>query len=93
MPVMVVGALLLWKRQPWGFVLATIMMVKGATYPLALVVMSLSGTYDPLTPVYAFFFACCSIALGLLLWNMRVRADAISTIAQRRIRHAAEMRN
>ena len=40
-PVFVLGAIWLWKRRPWGYVLATMSMVKGATYTLALTVVSL----------------------------------------------------
>jgi hypothetical protein len=42
-PVFVFGAILLWKRKPWGYVLATMSMVKGAAYTLALTVVSLWG--------------------------------------------------
>ena len=40
-PVFVLGAIWLWKRRPWGYVLATMSMVKGATYTLVLTVVSL----------------------------------------------------
>lgn len=39
-PWVVLGALWLWQRRPWGYVLSVVMLVKGAAYPLALVVMS-----------------------------------------------------
>jgi hypothetical protein len=71
MPAIVVAAVLLWQRRPWGYVLATVLMVKGLTYPLVLVAMSVLGTWDPLTPVYAFFWVLSSVAMGLLLVNMR----------------------
>jgi hypothetical protein len=41
------------------------------TYPLALMAMSLLGTSDPLTPVYAIFWVLSSVTLLLLLWNLR----------------------
>jgi hypothetical protein len=35
-PVMLVGAVLLWRRRPWGYVLAAMGNIKGAVYMLAL---------------------------------------------------------
>ena len=42
-PVFVFGAICLWKRKPWGYVLATMSMIKGAVYTLVLTVVSLWG--------------------------------------------------
>ena len=86
MPAIVVGAVLLWKRRPWGYVLGMIVMIKGVTYPLALVAMSLfslkAGTgADALTPIYLFFFAGSSVALGLLLKHMDAVPQTISPAA------------
>lgn len=86
MPAIVVGAVLLWKRRPWGYVLGMIVMIKGVTYPLALVAMSLfslkAGTgADALTPIYLFFFAGSSVALGLLLKHMDAVSQTISPAA------------
>lgn len=60
MPLMVLGAVWLWQRRPWGYVLATILMLKSMAYGLALVAMtafvagfSLTGFWDPLLPFYA----------------------------------------
>jgi hypothetical protein len=71
MPAIVLAAVLLWRRRPWGYVLSAVLMVKGLTYPLALIAMSVIGTWDPLTPAYAFFWVLSAVALGLLLWNLR----------------------
>ncbi|HEX6292520.1 MAG TPA: hypothetical protein VFZ66_25260 [Herpetosiphonaceae bacterium] len=76
MPGLVLSAVLLWKRQPWGYVLATIVMVKATTYGLALLIMSAfayarAGTWDTLTPLWAFLTIGCLIATGLLLGNMQ----------------------
>ncbi len=71
MPAIALAAVLLWRRRPWGYVLSAVLMVKGLTYPLALIAMSLLGTWDPMTPVYAFFWVLSSVALVLLLWNLR----------------------
>jgi putative effector of murein hydrolase len=67
-------------------VLATVLLVKGLTYPLALVAMSVLGTWDPLTPVYVFFWVLSTVALGLLLFNMLQTAQqevAANTAAPR----------
>jgi hypothetical protein len=74
MPAIAIAAILLWRRRPFGYVLAPVLMVKGVTYPLALITMSLIGTWDSLTPVYAFFWLVSLAALGLLLWNLRGEA-------------------
>ncbi len=42
-PVLALGAVWLWKRQPWGYVLAVIANVKGAAYMLALCAVTLSA--------------------------------------------------
>jgi hypothetical protein len=42
-PVLALGAVWLWKRQPWGYVLAAIVNVKGAAYMLALCAVTLSA--------------------------------------------------
>jgi hypothetical protein len=83
MPAIVVGAVLLWQRKPWGYVLGTIVMLKGVTYPLALVAMVvfslLANTgYDELLPVYIFFLVGSVIALGLLLRNLQPGKPALT---------------
>lgn len=40
-PVLILGAIWLFKRQPWGYVLAAIATIKGASYTLVLAVGSL----------------------------------------------------
>lgn len=64
-PTSVLAAVLLWQRRAWGYVLGAIMLVKAATYGLALCLSTAfvagfraSGHWDPLLPFYAF------IALG-----------------------------
>jgi hypothetical protein len=42
-PALVLAAVWLWQRRPWGYVLATALAVKGAIYPLALAAGSLWG--------------------------------------------------
>lgn len=75
-PALVISAVLLWKRQPWGYVLSAIVMIKSITYSLVLIVMSAVtyvrvGEGDPLTPLWAFLSVCCMLALGFLLGNMK----------------------
>lgn len=60
-PTSVVAAVLLWQRRPWGYVLGAIMLVKAATYGLALCLSTAfvagfqaSGHWDPLLPFYVF---------------------------------------
>ena len=42
-PFLALGAIWLWRRQPWGYVLAAILNVKGAVYMLALAAVSVSA--------------------------------------------------
>jgi hypothetical protein len=78
-PFMVVGAILLWKRQGWGYVLGVMLMLKGATYTLALLAMgwfsAQAGTLGDdwsFLPLWAVLCAGCLIATGFLLGNIRV---------------------
>ena len=64
-PTSALAAVLLWRRSAWGYVLGAIMLVKAATYGLALCLATAfvagfraSGTWDPLLPFYLF------VALG-----------------------------
>lgn len=82
-PSMVLGAILLWKRRVWGYMLAAMLMIKGTTYALALVAMSafaagfsLSGRWDPFTPVYIGLVVGCLASTWALLGNMRGGREA-----------------
>jgi hypothetical protein len=54
-PWFILGAIWLWQRRPWGYVLATILNVKGAVYMLALSAVTVSavraGASDDLAQV------------------------------------------
>ena len=72
-PNMILAAVLLWKQRRWGYILTAMMMVKGFTYGINLIIsaasiagFSLSGHWDALTPFYLF------IAVGSLLggWSL-----------------------
>ena len=75
-PALILGSTLLWKRNPWGFVLATIVLIKASTYGLAMIAMSVFtyvelGTVDPLFSLWAVLSLGCLISCGLLLGNMK----------------------
>jgi hypothetical protein len=42
-PFLVLGAIWLWRRQPWGYALAAILSVKGTVYLLALAAVSVAA--------------------------------------------------
>jgi len=78
-PAMALGAVWLWQRRPWGYVLCTMLMVKGTTYTLAMILMSvfadragIPGAWA-LAPLWAVLGVGCLITTGLLLGNMQVR--------------------
>lgn len=73
-PVSVVTAILLWKRNTWGYILGMIMLLKGFTYGLVLSIgtalLAYSpafGKWDPLMPFYLVLvfggFICCWVML------------------------------
>ncbi|MBX9784237.1 MAG: hypothetical protein K2X48_13185 [Chitinophagaceae bacterium] len=59
-PAFTTAAVLLWQRKAWGYILATMMPVKGFTYGLVLSIGTAFlaydkayGKWDPLMPLYA----------------------------------------
>lgn len=80
-PALAVAAVLLWKRRPEGFVLATVMMIKATTYSVALIAMSpfaaRAGVADAwaLTPLWAVLGAGTAVSMALLLWNLNRKGD------------------
>lgn len=77
-PALIVGAVLLWRRRPWGFLAATIMLIKASSYAVVLLVMSAitfanTGVGDPYTPLWIVLAVGCLVSLGLLLGNMKPR--------------------
>ena len=75
-PGMVLGALWLWQRRPWGYVLGAMMLVKGTLYPLALIGMGVfytnaTGTWDALMPFWVAFAVVSLIASGFFFGNMQ----------------------
>jgi hypothetical protein len=79
---LVLGAIWLWKRRPWGYVLAVMFNVKGFTYTLVLTVSSLlqanagmEGT-AALVPLWIFLGIACLISSMILLRNMKIQGAA-----------------
>ncbi|SHK05171.1 hypothetical protein SAMN02745975_03533 [Geosporobacter subterraneus DSM 17957] len=76
MPATVLSAILLWKRQAWGYVLSVMVLVKGAAYSLVLMVMSVIsyrkvGQADPYIYLWIALGVGAMLALGGLLVNMQ----------------------
>jgi hypothetical protein len=75
LPAVALAAIWLWRREPWGYVLAVMVNVKGATYALALISM---GVFMERAGLEAggllflwIFFTVASVAASLaLLLNM-----------------------
>jgi cellulose synthase/poly-beta-1,6-N-acetylglucosamine synthase-like glycosyltransferase len=76
-PVFTLGAIWLWKRRPWGYVLATMSAVKGATYTLVLTVVSLWGANAGVPgaleelPLWLFLTLAGLVASLFLLGNLK----------------------
>jgi hypothetical protein len=71
-PTCLIAAILLWKNQPWGIVLGTMMLVKSFAYGLVLVSGTIRialtgvGPWDTLLPFY--IFVCAGgVAFGAVL--------------------------
>jgi hypothetical protein len=79
-PWFVLGAIWLWQRRPWGYVLASVVNVKGAVYMLALSAVTVSavraGESDDLSQVglWGFIGVASLVASLLLLGNLEPRA-------------------
>ena len=62
-PVSAIAAILLWKRQSWGFIMGVMMLVKGFTYGLVLCIgtalIAHSDTYGIWDPFNALVYFCC----------------------------------
>lgn len=76
-PMLVVGAIWLWRREPWGYVLAAMVNVKGAVYMLGLCAATLtaywSGTLASLAELtlWATIGIGCAVAAFVLLANLQ----------------------
>jgi hypothetical protein len=75
LPAVGLAAFLLWKKEPWGYVLAVMVNVKGAMYALALISMGVfmerAGIEaGGLVFLWVFFTVACTSATLALLWNV-----------------------
>jgi hypothetical protein len=71
-PSLILCAIALFRRQAWGFLLSTIVMIKASTYALAMIAMSVFsylevGILDPLILLWAVLGAGCLASCFLLL--------------------------
>lgn len=83
-PALVLGAVWLWHHRPWGYVLASILVVKGTLYTLVLTVSSLAAANAGIlyaaaeTPLWIMLTFAGLVASGMLLVNMKEREQAES---------------
>jgi hypothetical protein len=76
LPAVALAAWWLWRREPWGYVLAVMVNVKGATYALALISMGVFMERAGLEAgglifLWVFFTIASLVAALGLLWNLR----------------------
>lgn len=76
-PFFLIGAVLLWRRRPWGYVLGVIMNLKGAAYTLVLTAGSAVGAVRGVegaagqVPVWGAWTLAGLAASVALLWGAR----------------------
>ncbi|MFN2194528.1 MAG: hypothetical protein ACK2UW_00205, partial [Anaerolineales bacterium] len=81
-PFAILGGLWLWRRQPWGYVLGTMIAISGGEYTLALAGMGLAADKTvvagaaPLTALWLTLSAICFFAGGVMLRNLEQGAPA-----------------
>lgn len=73
---LIFGALLLWRKNYWGFVISTIIMTKCILYPLVLMVGGImayrsTGQWDFFIPLYVALGVGCFICLLYLLKGLK----------------------
>lgn len=79
-PWLVLGAFWLFKRQPWGYVVAGILNVKGPLYTLVLAVNSILVVNAGISqtselPLWGTLTALGLVASGLFYWNMNPKGE------------------
>ena len=80
-PATILAAVWLWQRRAWGYVLSTMMLVKGVTYVLVLSASALrlflidSPERDEFLPFYLFVATGSVVGLTALLRNLRPKAN------------------
>lgn len=75
-PVMILGAMLLWQNKDWGIVLSAMMLVKCFTYGLVLtlgtlVIMKRGLDNDPLLPIWIIITVGGLLGVFILLKNVK----------------------
>lgn len=75
-PSLIVSGVLLWQKNRWGPIVGSVVLVKATAYGLALIIMTAisyrnAGVIDPFIPLWITLTLGCSIALILLLRNIR----------------------
>jgi len=75
-PAIALGAILLWKKRAWGYILSTVMMVKATTYGTGLIIMGMItymdiGVKDSMLPLWVLLTLGCILSLIGLIKNLR----------------------
>jgi hypothetical protein len=70
-PLAILSGALLLKRHPFGYLLASVMLVKGAAFGLALVAMiiSMAASGVAITLVEVVFFVTVAVVCGVGAWH------------------------
>jgi hypothetical protein len=69
-PVSILTAVLLWKNRPWGYTLATVVVVKGLTMGAALVAMIIGQTLAGISISLVEAIMFTGIALAALIFTI-----------------------
>ncbi len=74
-PAIALGAILLWRKSAWGYILSTVMMVKATTYGTGLIIMGFItymdiGVKDAMLPLWAFLTLGCILSMIGLFRNI-----------------------
>ena len=86
-PVFLIGAVWLWKRKPWGFVLGGISVIKGAVYTLVLTVVTIAASNGGFPesaseiPLWATLSASGIVASLVLLMNLKSHPESASHLS------------
>lgn len=81
-PTMLIGAVLLWRRHAWGYVIAAIAITQGATYTAGLTMASVVGGLRGVpgsmeqAPIWGVWTLAGAAATAALLWRLDSRREA-----------------
>ncbi|HEX6305019.1 MAG TPA: hypothetical protein VFZ76_12575 [Anaerolineales bacterium] len=86
-PGLVLAAVWLWKRRPWGYVLGAMMLVKGTIYPMALIGMAIfyydaTRIWDPLAWFWIVFTAVSLMASAFFFGNIGSSREQVDSRVQ-----------